>query len=74
VSTTVAGSSGTPNGTVTLTAGSYTASGTLSGGWASFSVPAGSLSAGTKTLTINYGGNTSYVAGTGSAQVTVTTP
>ena len=74
VSTTVLGSSGTPNGTVTLTAGSYTASGTLSGGWASFSVPAGSLSAGTKTLTINYGGNTSYVAGTGSAQVTVTTP
>jgi hypothetical protein len=58
--------------TVTLTAGSYKASGTFSGGWASFSVPAGSLPAGTNTLTISYGGDTTYVAGAGSAQVTVT--
>jgi len=72
VSTTVLGPSGTPAGTVTLKAGSYTASTTLSGGWASFSVPAGSLPAGTNTLTISYGGNTTYVAGAGSAQVTVT--
>jgi len=72
VSTTVLGSFGTPSGTVTLTAGSYTTSATLSGGWASFTVPAASLPAGTRTLTINYGGNTTYVAGTGSAQVTVT--
>ena len=72
VSTTVLGSFGTPSGTVTLTAGSYKARAALSGGWASFSVPAGSLSAGTRTLTINYGGNTTYVTGTGSAQVTVT--
>ena len=74
VSTTVLGSSGTPSGTVTLTAGSYTASRTLSGGWASFSVPTRSLPAGADTLTIKYSGNTSYVAGTRSAQVTVTTP
>jgi hypothetical protein len=72
VSTTARGPSGTPTGTVTLTAGSYKASLALSGGWASFSIPAGKLPAGTDTLAISYGGNTTYVAGTGSARVTVT--
>jgi hypothetical protein len=72
VTTTVLGPAGTPSGTVTLNAGTYTASAALSGGWASFSVPAGSLPQGTDTVTIKYGGNTSYLSGAGSAQVTVT--
>jgi hypothetical protein len=72
VTTTVLGPAGTPSGTVTLKAGTYTATATLSGGWASFSVPAGSMPQGANAITIQYGGNASYISSTGTAQVTVT--
>jgi hypothetical protein len=72
VTTTLGGPAGTPSGTATLKAGTYTATATLSGGWASFSVPAGSMPQGTNAITIQYGGNTSYVSSASSAQVTVT--
>jgi len=61
-----------PTGTVTLTAGSYTSTATLSntGGY-SFTIPANSLGAGTDTINVAYGGNTTYSSGDGSATVTV---
>jgi hypothetical protein len=69
----VTGAGVTPSGTVTLSGGGYTASaGTLSSGTYTFSIPANSLSAGTDTLTVTYSGDTNYVAGTGTASVTVT--
>jgi hypothetical protein len=54
-----------------LTAGAYTASATLSGGAYSFTVPANSLGAGTDTLSVAYGGSTTYSTGSGTAIVTV---
>jgi subtilase family serine protease len=66
----------TPTGTVTLTAGTYTASAALSNtGSYSFTVPANSLSAGTDTLNVAFSGDTTYAASpTNTAQVTVTAP
>jgi hypothetical protein len=63
----------TPTGNVTLSSGTYT-SGTqaLSSGAYTFTVPAGSLSGGTDTLTVNYAGDSTYAANSGSASVTVT--
>jgi hypothetical protein len=75
VAATVSGGTGnpTPTGTVTLTSGSYSSGAqTLSNGSYTFTVPAGSLSVGTDTLTVSYGGDTNYAAGTGTASVTVT--
>jgi subtilase family serine protease len=73
VPVTVAGSSGTPTGTVTLSGGGYTsAAGTLSGGSYTFTIPADSLSKGTDTLTVTYNGDPTYAVATGTAQVTVT--
>jgi subtilase family serine protease len=67
-----AASGGTaPTGTVTLTAGAYTSSATLSGGAYSFTVPANDLGAGTDTLYVAYGGSTTYSTGSGTAIVTV---
>lgn len=73
VVTTVAGSNGTPTGTVTLTSGAYTsAAGTLSSaGSFTFKIPAGSLPVGTDTLTVSYSGDKNYTTGTGTAPVTV---
>jgi hypothetical protein len=64
----------TPTGTVTLTAGTYTSSATAlsNTGTASFTVPAGSLAAGTDTLSVAYGGDATYGTSTGTASVTVT--
>ncbi len=82
LSVTVAVSGGTgnptPTGTVTLTSGSYTSAATaLASGSATIVVPAGSLAAGSDTLTANYAPDTTgaatYSASTGSAAVTVTT-
>jgi hypothetical protein len=62
----------TPTGTVTLTAGSYTATATLSNtGSYSFTIPADSLGAGSDTITVVYGGNTTYSTGEGSATLGV---
>jgi len=71
---TVAGTSITPTGTVTLTGGGYTSpSQTLTNGSYTFTIPANSLGAGTDVLTVNYGGDGSYAAGSNNtASVTVT--
>jgi hypothetical protein len=76
VTVTVAGTP-TPTGTVILSGGGYTSPGTtLSGGSVTINVPAGSLSAGTDTLTVNYtpdsGSFTTYNSATGTSAVTVT--
>jgi subtilase family serine protease len=67
----------TPTGSVILTSGSYSsAAATLSSGSATISVPAGSLAAGTDTLTVNYtpdsASSATYNSATGSSSVTVT--
>jgi N-acetylneuraminic acid mutarotase len=79
VTVTVGGGSGnpTPTGSVTLTSGSYTSSAvTLSSGSATINVPAGSLAAGTDTLTASYTpdqtGAITYTPATGSNVVAVT--
>ena len=77
----VSGGSGnpTPTGSVTLTSGSYTsAAATLSGGSATINIPAGSLAAGTDTLSVSYtpdsSSSSTYSSAIGSNAVTVTTP
>jgi large repetitive protein len=78
VTATVSGGSGnpTPTGTVTLTSGSYTSAAvTLSSGSATINVPAGSLAAGTDTLTVAYtpdaASAATYASATGTSSVTV---
>ena len=74
VTVTVSGGSGAPTatGSVTLTSGSYTSTATvLVSGSATINVPAGSLAAGTDTLTANYTGDSNYNASTGTASVSV---
>ncbi len=66
-----------PTGSVVLSSGAYTSAATaLSGGSASVNVPAGSLAAGSATLSVAYtpdaGSAASYAAASGSAKVTVT--
>lgn len=71
---TVAGSGGTPTGTVTLSGGGYTSSAqTLAAGSYTFVIPANSLSAGTDNLSVSYSGDPVYSTGSGSASVAVTT-
>lgn len=77
VNVTVSGTTGnpTPTGSVTLTSGSYSsAATTLSSGSATINVPAGSLAAGTDTLTVQYSGDSVYGAATGTGSVVVTVP
>jgi hypothetical protein len=81
VSIGVTGSSGTPTGSVTLTAGSYTSSATsLAGGVASITIPAGSLTVGSVSLKASYSpdasSSSSYnsASGTGSVTVNLATP
>jgi len=65
----------TPTGSVILTSGSYTSAATaLGGGSATISIPAGSLTAGSDTLTASYSGDANYIADTGTTAVTVTVP
>jgi Chitobiase/beta-hexosaminidase C-terminal domain/FG-GAP-like repeat len=78
VAVTVAGGSGnpTPTGSVTLTGGGYTSpAATLSGGAATINIAAGSLVAGSDTLTVTYtpdsSSSSTYNSATGSARVTV---
>ncbi len=78
VTITVSGTSGTPTGSVTLSSGSYTSSAAaLSTGSANITIPAGSLAAGSDTLTATYtpdsASSTSYNIASGTASVTVTT-
>jgi subtilase family serine protease len=72
VPVTVSGSSGTPVGSVSLSAGNYSGSGVLSSGAYTFTVPAGSFtSGGTQTISATYNGDSTYAVSTGSASVTV---
>jgi hypothetical protein len=68
----------TPTGSVTLTGGGYSSTQTLSGGSATFTIAAGSLSIGGYTFTANYtpdsSSSSTYNSATGSNSVTVTTP
>lgn len=74
VTVTVAGSSNTPTGTITLSSGSsYTSSAyNLNSGSVSITIPAGSLAAGTDTITASYSGDGIYADKTGTTSVTVT--
>lgn len=78
VTVSVSGSGPVPTGIVGLTSSSSTVSGAswignLDGnGTATITIPAGSLNAGTDTLTASFGGDASYSAATGTATVTVT--
>lgn len=73
VTAAVAGTGGTPTGSVTLSGGGYTSSAaTLASGSATIAIPANSLSAGTDTLTVSYGGDANFAIATGTASVTVT--
>ena len=73
VASNTAGVTTTPTGSVTLSGGGYTsATATLSGGAYTFTIPGGSLSAGSDTLTVAYGGDTTYASAVGTAVVTVT--
>jgi hypothetical protein len=71
ITVTVSGAGGQPTGTVTLSSGSYSAQKTLTGGAASFTIPAGALVAGANTLTAAYSGDTTYATSTGTVTVTV---
>jgi sugar lactone lactonase YvrE len=73
VAATVAGGSGqaTPTGTVTLASGSYSSQQPLANGGASFTIPAGALTAATNTLTANYSGDSNYAIATGTTTITV---
>jgi len=79
VTITVSGSSGAPTGSVVLSSASYTSSATtLSSGSATITIPAGSLAAGTDTLTAKYTpdsvSSATYLSASGTASVTVTQP
>lgn len=73
VKVTVAGASGqpTPTGTVTLTSGNYSAQQPLASGAANFTIPADALSSGSDTLTAAYSGDTTYGTATGTATIMV---
>jgi hypothetical protein len=73
VSVTVAGTKGaaTPTGSIVLASGGYSAQMTLSSGASTFAIPAGTLSAGTDTLTATYSGDGTYAAANATAAVTV---
>ena len=73
VTVTVAGSSGTPTGSVILTSGSFTsASHTLAAGATTFNLSPGALAVGSDTITASYSGDSVYAAKTGTTSVTVT--
>jgi len=79
VTVTVADGTGNPtaSGSVVLTSGSYTSSAkTLSSGSAQITIPAGSLTAGSPTITATYtpdtAGAATYKTSTGTASVTIT--
>ena len=72
VTVAVAGGSGQPKptGTVTLSSGAYSAHQPLSGGIASLTIPAGTLSSGANTLTATYAGDETYGSASGTTTVT----
>lgn len=73
VTVTVTGKSGTPSGTVELGGGGFVSKAkSLSGGKATFAIPANVLAAGTDLLTANYSGDSRFDEAAGKAKVTVT--
>jgi hypothetical protein len=73
ITVTAASSDPAPTGSVTLTSGGYSSVPTgLINGSATISIPAGSLAAGSPTVTASYSGDTNYFAITGIASVKVT--
>lgn len=74
VTVSVAGTSGTPSGSIVLKSGSYTSPVVnLNAGSATLTIAAGALAAGTDTLTATYSGDATFATATGSASVVVTT-
>jgi hypothetical protein len=73
VSITVAGQSGqpAPTGTVTLSSGDFSAQQALSGAAASITIPAGKLSSGANTITATYSGDAVYIGSNTTLTVTV---
>ena len=67
----VSGSGGQPTGAVSLSSGAYNAQSSLSGGAASLTIPAGSLTAGSNTITVAYSGDPNYAAKTTTTTITV---
>jgi hypothetical protein len=78
VTVTVSGASGTPTGTVALTAtntSEYSSEQVLSGGTATFTIPANTFtSIGTATLTASYSGSSTYATGSNTATIVVNLP
>lgn len=72
VAVSVSGPSGqaTPTGSISFTAGSYSAVKSLVSGSMSFTIPAGALSSGNNTVTASYLGDTLYGSSTGTATIT----
>jgi hypothetical protein len=70
----VTGTGGTPTGNVVLSSGGYTSGNLALSGTGTYSatIPAGSLSAGTDTLTATYSGDGTYNTATQTASLTVT--
>jgi subtilase family serine protease len=77
VTVSVTGASGTPTGMVTLSGGTYNSFQTIGSGSCTsasscaFTIPAGDLPIGSDTLTVTYGGNSTYATATNSTTVTV---
>jgi hypothetical protein len=76
VTVSVSGASGTPTGTITLTGGSYNSfqtigSGSCTASSCAFTIGTGNLPIGSDTLTVTYGGNSTYAVATNSTSVTV---
>jgi trimeric autotransporter adhesin len=75
VAVSLTGSGPTPTGGVSLDAGNYFGTGSLSAGKASFTIPGGTFtSSGPQPITLSYSGDAYYAAGFASGSVTVTIP
>jgi len=77
VTVSVSGGSGTPTGTISLSGGSYNSFQTIGTGTCTsasscvFTIPYGDLPIGSDTLTVTYGGNSTYAVATNTTSVTV---
>jgi len=72
VTAVITGSDGTPTGTISLSGAGYNGTQTLSNGRALFVIGANTISPGTYTLTANYNGDATYLAGNATTDITVT--
>ena len=75
IAVSIAGSSGhpEPTGSVSLSTSTYSATQAIAGGAASLTIAAGTLNAGANTITLNYSGDATYAAASGSTTITVAT-